>query len=688
MFIISYLFIAIVLIFFNCLGPIISPAKEIIITISLILMIITLLKKKIYYRSLIVIISSLLIFSPYIFFYKIPAVRLFLCKISLIISSMIPTFYNNIMFGQDILGLPIIVITISLIISTKIYSKSITWILIFKLLILTILLFSLNISLFSYLPFERNSKMSFLNNIISFQPLFLLLLMMIPVFIMTKNIEIKPTKQLYKRFLFILILSSILNSFLFYYMNICYNFDSKNSAGKVIFLKKNGILNFDSPQRNKYGTLNVGMFGELVKYLKYVGYSVEIKDNITEPDLKACNVLVTINLTEEIKEKEYSQIWKFVDDGGSLLVLGDHTDVGGTASAINKLLKPTDISYNFDSVLPTKTHWDNCLMILAHPITKGIKESIQISMSVGASLKIEEYSIPILVGKYSYADVGNPKNEKNAYLGNYKYDKGEQYGDNILAVENKFGKGKVLVFGDTSSFQTSSLIHSRAFIDNIFTYLTGFKPNKIDDKNQTALIDISHNENLNIITGNDDSAYATALSIIRKERFVYFAEELKDINKSSLFVIIAPTKNFSEKEINIIHSYINNGGDVIISVGYEEYQYSQELLSSFGVKLKDVPMGPVDLKYKNINIQFVSAWPMEINNKDAEILIEKWNYPIVCSIKEGSGRVFIISDSKFLLSGNLETKDFFYEGNIKFVENILDMIWETKEENKGIEIKK
>ena len=56
---------------------------------------------------------------------------------------------------------------------------------------------------------------------------------------------------------------------------------------------------------------------------------------------------------------------------------------------------------------------------------------------------------PLLVGKWGWADPGDPKGE--AMMGDGKYGPGERLGDLVLAAEQRYGKGTIVAFGDTSS---------------------------------------------------------------------------------------------------------------------------------------------------------------------------------------------------------------------------------------------
>ncbi len=73
------------------------------------------------------------------------------------------------------------------------------------------------------------------------------------------------------------------------------------------------------------------------------------KDSIEPADLEETQILVLINSPKVWDERERRVIDDFVARGGSLLVLGDHTDVFGLMRGFNSLLEPLGIQFRFDS---------------------------------------------------------------------------------------------------------------------------------------------------------------------------------------------------------------------------------------------------------------------------------------------------------------------------------------------------
>lgn len=135
----------------------------------------------------------------------------------------------------------------------------------------------------------------------------------------------------------------------------CANFSNEKSPGRIaIYSSSESPVIFDKPEFNKYGLENVGMFGLLPEYLKSAGYTVDTIDKPDDAGLRDTKVLVIINLMKKLDQKYEESIWRFVQNGGSLLVLGDHTGTEEIRDPSNELLKPAGISFNFDCAIPLK----------------------------------------------------------------------------------------------------------------------------------------------------------------------------------------------------------------------------------------------------------------------------------------------------------------------------------------------
>lgn len=520
---------------------------------------------------------------------------------------------------------------------------------------------------------------------------------------------------------------------------------SYGEGGHVVFSRKNMLGDWSVPGYGVYGQYAPGMFGLLPEYLNASGYTTEvIEENITKDALKDVDVFVVISINKTLTPEEHKIIWEFVAEGGSLLVLGDHTDVGGLMTPLNELLEPVGIEFRFDCAIPLKERWVSCLELANHPITTGIDYPNEIFISVGASLDITKpTAFPIVMGKYGFSDSGNYENVAHAFLGDYECTKGEQLCDVILVAGAYYGKGKVLVFGDTSPFQNSALPYSHSFVNNVFSWLTSketstshyaqigislillivtillfykkksksmgvyfwaivicvslilsgcinhtlMRGDKIEGK--LVYIDVSHGEYFATESYTDNSVDGLMLSMARNGYLPLILRDFsyEKIASGKILVLIAPTQKFSDNELEDIKKFTATGGLVILSVGYQDKEASNSLLSDFGLDIANIPLGPVPYGEKEpeeymYQPRFVDSWPIIINDeKDTRIfytaLINEIPYHLVVLKKYGDGGFLLIGDSLFLLNKNIESIYSYWFGNILFLKNT---IYELKEE--------
>lgn len=497
-------------------------------------------------------------------------------------------------------------------------------------------------------------------------------------------------------------------------------------SGAILFVDRG--TDFQVPIYGKvFGKNAPGMFGILPHYLRMRGFDTKIvREKITEAMLTKASALVVFNPATGFSEKERAWIKGFVEEGGGLLVAGDHTDVNGIMKPINDLLAPFRVQLNFDTALPLKSGWADSLTTWNHPITGGLSGYHETGIWVGASLKAAYPSMPLISGKLGWADAGNYMNRKRAYLGDYKRSKDEPLGDRVLAVESRLKKGTVIVFGDTSTFQNGIIPETSPFIDRIITSLLSRKPefhhqtllfvvaiilisafflvipvyreplacvvmmvaiplsltvtSKVNERfihsfpfskdsfYRPALIDTSHMPKMTPLASSDESVWGITLNLMRNRMIPLY---LKDLDSTLLaegkpLFILSPTQPFSEKEIAILEDYMKTGGTIVWAVGWEDVAPSADFLKKFHLSLDAVPLGSCEIPLEQVTVRFVDAWPIITQEKSAQVLVKKWGYPVVVFQPVGKGGLLLIGDSEFLLSANLESYKTFNMNNIRF----------------------
>jgi hypothetical protein len=294
---------------------------------------------------------------------------------------------------------------------------------------------------------------------------------------------------------------------------------ARSLEGKKVVVYNRVFGNYMKPRHGDYGHLSIGMYGNLPHFVESLGGRCVVTNQLTDDHLRDADALFVIypshpyvgkdmlqefdplnptppvvpdleqvlrfadrflhgSIVDAIEELHVKRVWNYVDKGGSLLVMGEHTIADPHIpesmgrSHFNRLLAPSNIRVAFDSATFKVGGWLQSYHTMFHPTTAGIEDSRnQFGVVIGASLDITFPARPILIGKWGYNDPGDEASGA-AMMGNHEYDAGERLGDVILAAEQGYGRGKVVVFGDTSSLTNGITVGAHPFNARLLAYLT------------------------------------------------------------------------------------------------------------------------------------------------------------------------------------------------------------------------
>jgi hypothetical protein len=484
----------------------------------------------------------------------------------------------------------------------------------------------------------------------------------------------------------------------------------------------------DVPVFGSYGLEKGGMFGLLPDYLRGWGYSVRVVPEIVDSDLAWAGTLVTFNLRSTLTSATDSAVDAFVETGGSLLVCGDHTGREQIRDPSNALLKPYGITLDFDAAIPLVDGWANGLDIRAHPIVSHVSDS-EFRVLIGASLNVTPPARTLISGRDGYSDRGDVANVAGGFLGNMKFDAGERLGDLPLVAESSAGAGRVLVFGDTTSFQNPALPYSYRFVDGVFRWLSsagstaGWRTVQLvatlllvacafvlyasarkmtvllvlpvsamlvaillsglvsgtshaDDtafSSPHAVIDLSHFEAPNRWRGGD-SVDGLALNL-QRNGYACFAMSDFDaalVQNADVVVVPTPLEPFDRTQLDAVDTCVRSGGLLIVTAGSERPAGSFGLLQYYGFGLGRAPLGKATSAWDGHPVHFWSAWPVEMRaGLQAKVIADVWSYPVAAYRPEGAGGVLVVGDGSFLFNKNLEDAFSYNEDNILFFRELL-----------------
>jgi hypothetical protein len=199
-------------------------------------------------------------------------------------------------------------------------------------------------------------------------------------------------------------------------------------------------------------------FSNFLTQLRSQGKVVRVNESLSALLASDVDTILIVNPVVTPSQDLVSSTEAWVRNGGRLIVLTDHTDIGGVRKPAQAILRPCGIDVNDDSVLPDVSPWswvNNGKQSTLFPNPQAADVDFM-GMSVGCSLKIEaETSAVILRSAQGFADGADPANGISR-LGDMARTIDEHYGGNVVAALRPCGKGVYFALGDTSPFQDST----------------------------------------------------------------------------------------------------------------------------------------------------------------------------------------------------------------------------------------
>lgn len=508
------------------------------------------------------------------------------------------------------------------------------------------------------------------------------------------------------------------------------------------------IVNWERPEYGHYGKYSLGLYGLLPEYLRADGVEVGLlEERPTAAALEGWDALVTINAETHWTEDELLAVWEYVDRGGNLLVIGDHTDVNGTRGPQNDLLAPVGIEFRFDSGYPASVAGFRNALLPLHPVTADVEDPARVGTAIGATLELRSAAaLPLIWGGEVLSDDGIPNAPERAYLGDYAYRPGERLGGGVLAAWARLGAGKVVAHGDTSGFQNPLLVRTYDdYVRGLFVWLTGETRHDLGFVGTTVLtslggvgavaavlmlrrrplhamaallalwgslvvarsvvggalelpgaggprivVDLSHVPRLehgaNARRSLDGFENCAVRSGYRVEWMEDFAPDR--LEGATALVTVAPVRTYGADALAALSDFMGSGGFVLASASYPEREGLAPLLERVGLEVLPQAIGPIPLR-RDVDrirhrVEYTDAWQVgatRIDDAERPWVYDSWQeVPLSILTRFGSGGLFLVGDSAFFGSENLEGLDDWSEPNILFLRGLLDDIEQLRAE--------
>ena len=200
---------------------------------------------------------------------------------------------------------------------------------------------------------------------------------------------------------------------------------------------------------NWYGHLAGYNYYCIYDYLSRFYEMGRLAEPVSDETLAACDVLVVKVPTSRYAPEEVAAIGRFVERGGGLLLIGEHTNVFGTGEYLNDIARRFGFQYRYDCLFGIDSFFEDTLprAWVPHPILQHVPE-----MEFAVSCSIE----PTGCGRAVVPGTGL-KNLGPDYHATNFYPQAEdradmRYGAFVQVWSTRAGRGRVVAFTDSTIF--------------------------------------------------------------------------------------------------------------------------------------------------------------------------------------------------------------------------------------------
>jgi hypothetical protein len=200
---------------------------------------------------------------------------------------------------------------------------------------------------------------------------------------------------------------------------------------------------------------------------------------------------------------------------------------------------------------------------------------------------------------------------------------------------------------------------------------------RLRNPNNLAYIDATHLSLSSEEAWREDGTMGLLLTLMRNGYLALSLPEFtpEHLTRAGLLVMIAPQRPLSERERGMVHDFVDQGGILICTAGYEDREPIRPLLADFGFRIglpcpgpsvpppEPQPLGHFKSPYLRTGTQyqyvrFHAAWPVACTDPQAQVIAYGRNeVPVIILRRVGRGTIVVIGDTCFAMNKNLERQD-------------------------------
>ncbi len=242
----------------------------------------------------------------------------------------------------------------------------------------------------------------------------------------------------------------------------------RDLAGKRILAQAGAGLDWRLPEHGQYGKESAGVLGMLPAFAASLGGQLEVVNEIADEQLRPTDLLLLVGSSPAMTPEATQRIWKFVREGGSLLVVASAaSSEAASTDEINRLLAPTRMRVRRDLALSACDDWKSSGQDIRHPaLGRRVGQPVSLDQD-GSSIELGWAAHPLAIGRWGWSDPGN----RRLLTGGAQCEPGERLGDLVLAAEQRIGSGTVVLFGTERPLTNEGLVRGHSDVARLLDYL-------------------------------------------------------------------------------------------------------------------------------------------------------------------------------------------------------------------------
>lgn len=206
----------------------------------------------------------------------------------------------------------------------------------------------------------------------------------------------------------------------------------------------------EAPNEEDFDVKSMYNYYAYREYLSHFYPVSTLREPLSKEILDKNDILIIKTPTKPYSEEEIKLITDYVDNGGGLILIGDHTNVFGTSTFINPIAEKFGMKFNFDATYELKTSQLSIFKptkILPHPIMQNIPILLFLT---SCTLESDFTNERVIVGD-------SLRTAKGDYSQNNFFPKINEKTDYTFGLFNQmsvriYGKGRVIAFTDSTIF--------------------------------------------------------------------------------------------------------------------------------------------------------------------------------------------------------------------------------------------